>query len=404
MVKKTRRWLVVCAVIGAALSAALALPVSAQDGGDARAITAGTLALTADDLPVFIVTTLDKIADARMDVMNLVTCVTPDCQQRDVRVLGNTGGPTSDPVIALTPEGYPQISFFYFEDNVLGMLICTDLRCADPFYAAIDKSEEPTPFQIGRNPALAFTAAGDPVLSYYAYQALRLAVCADPLCEAAATREIDDPLPGGFPVIDQTTALVLDAQDAPYIAYYHGGDDNLKLAVCDTLDCANPSIVTVDETPGAGKYAALALTPAGHPVIAYETERELRLALCMDALCEQDIKIVTLDTDAILTQRVPLLIGPDGDPVVVYATGGPPHIEMAICNDTACSDPEVVVVDEGPYAGNYYLAAALDSAGNPVIFHLNPQFDDGYQLIRCTDPLCENPSVTVLGKEIKNAP
>jgi hypothetical protein len=399
--KKTICWLALCGVIGVLI----ALPVSAQDGGDARAITSGRLVLTADDLPVFIVTKpLDTAANANVDVMNLVVCVTPDCQQRDVRVLGNTGGPTSDPVIALTPEGYPQISFFYSEDNVLSMLICTDLRCGDPVYAVIDRSEDPIPFQIGRAPSLAFTTAGHPALSYYGELALRLAVCADPFCESVMTREIDQPLPDGFPMINQTTALVLNAQDTPYIAYYHGGDDNLKLAVCDTLDCANPSIVTVDETSSAGKYASLALTPAGNPVIAYETERELRLALCMDALCEQDIKIVTLDTDAILTQRVPLLIGPDGDPVVVYATGGPPHIEMAICHDAACSDPAVVVVDAGPYAGNYYLAAALDSAGNPVIFHLNPQFDDGYQLIRCTDPLCESPSVTVFGKEIKNAP
>ncbi|MBN1680874.1 MAG: hypothetical protein JW966_11335 [Anaerolineae bacterium] len=399
--KKTICWLALCGVIGV-------LPVSAQDGGDVRAITSGKLALTADDLPVFIVTTLDTVVNARRDVMNLVTCATPDCQQRDVHVLGNTGGLTSDPVIALTPEGYPQISFFYSGDNVLGMLICTDLRCGDPFYAVIDRSEDPIPFQIGRAPSLAFTTAGNPVLSYYGELALRLAVCADPLCETVTTREIDYPLPDGFPVINQTTALVLDEQDTPYIAYYHGGDDNLKLAVCDTLDCANPSIVTVDETPGAGKYAALALTPAGNPVIAYqasiEFRSELRLALCTDALCEQDIKIVTLDTNVILTQRIPLLIGPDGDPVVVYATGEPPHIEMAICNDAACSVPEAVVVDEGPYAGNYYLSAALDSAGNPVIFHLNPQYDDGYQLIRCTDPACESPSVTVLGEKIKNAP
>ena len=90
--------------------------------------------------------------------------------------------------------------------------------------------------------------------------------------------------------------------------------------------------------------------------------------------------------------------------MVVYATGEPPHIEMAVCNDAACSEPEVVIVDAGPYAGNYYLAATLNSAGNPVIFHLNPQYDDGYQLIRCIDPLCKNPSVTVLGKKIKSAP
>ncbi|MBN1200405.1 MAG: hypothetical protein JXJ20_00990 [Anaerolineae bacterium] len=399
--KKTICWLALCGVIGVLI----ALPVSAQDGGDARAITAGKLALTADDLPVFIVTTpLDEVANARVDVMNLVICATPDCQQREVRVLGNTGGPTSDPVIALTPEGYPQIGYFHFKDNVLSMLICTDLRCGDPIFAVIDKPEDPTPFQIGRNPALAFTTAGNPVLSYYGYLALRLAVCADPLCETVTTREIDYPLPDGFPVSAQTTALVLDGQDAPRVAYYHGGDDNLKLAVCDALDCANPSIVTVDETPGAGKFAALALTPAGNPIIAYRVGIELRLALCMDALCEQDIKIVTLDTNAITTQRVPLLIGPDGDPVVVYARGEPPHIEMAICNDAACSDPAVVVVDAGPYAGNYYLAAALDSAGNPVIFHYNPAYDDGYQLIRCADPVCESASVTVFGEEIKNAP
>ena len=397
--KKTICWLVLCGVVGVLI----ALPVSAQDGGDARAITAGKLVLTADDLPVFIVTTLDTVASARRDVMNLVTCISPDCQQREVLVMGNTGGPVSDPVIALTPEGYPQIGFFYSGENALSMQICTALRCFDPIYAVIDSSEEPTPLQIGRAPSLAFTTAGHPVLSYYGEFALRLAVCADPFCETVTTREIDYPLPDGFPVIDQTTALVLNGQDTPYIAYYHDGDDNLKLAVCDTLDCANPSIVTVDETPSAGKYAALALTPAGNPVIAYGTERELRLALCMDALCEQGVKIVTLDTNAILTQRLPLLIGPDGEPVVVYATGGPPHIEMAICNDATCSDPVVVVVDEGPYAG-YYLSAALDSAGNPVIFHLNPQYDDGYQLIRCDDPLCESSSVTVLGEEIKNAP
>ena len=64
--------------------------------------------------------------------------------------------------------------------------------------------------------------------------------------------------------------------------------------------------MTVDEAPGAGKYAALALTPAGNPVIAYQFLNELRLALCMDARCEQGIKIVTLDTNAVLTQRIPL--------------------------------------------------------------------------------------------------
>ena len=234
MAKKAICWLALCGVVGVLI----ALPVSAQVGGDARAITSGKLVLTADDLPAFIVTEpLDTVANATVDVMNLVTCITPDCQQRDVRVLGNTGGPTSDPVIVLTPEGNPQISFFYSEENELGMLICTDPHCGDPVYAVIDSAEDATPFQIGRAPSLAFTTTGNPVLGYYGELALRLGVCADPFCELVMIREIDYPLPDGFPVINQTTALVLNGQDTPYIAYYHGGDDNLKLAVCDTPVC-----------------------------------------------------------------------------------------------------------------------------------------------------------------------
>ncbi len=158
-------------------------------------------------------------------------------------------------------------------------------------------------------------------------------------------------------------------------------------------------IVVIDDTPTA-TWASLALTPEGLPVIAYGDGFDLKLATCADPVCSAPtITVLSTNFSPVGDGGVPLLIGPNGAPIVIYAEGDPSSLMITICEDTACLDFTAITAVPGPGAGGYPLSATLNNQGHVVAFYYNPMFD-GYHLMVCNDALCSAPMLTVFGEQI----
>ena len=158
-------------------------------------------------------------------------------------------------------------------------------------------SSNPDPSSGGQYSSMRLDANGFPVISHYdpANGDLRLTRCYDPSCVVAHTNVVDD---GGatLDLVGLYTSLRLDADDIPVISYYNATTQVLMLAHCADLDCSDPAnINTVDASGDMGQISSLALDSAGNPVISYYDagNGNLRLAVCNDVDCSGDDETAT---------------------------------------------------------------------------------------------------------------
>ena len=234
--------------------------------------------------------------------------------------------------------------------------------------------------------SLALTTAGFPVISYYHFTGLRLAVCADATCSSSTIRTVDSGLKFGS---GSYTSLALTTAGFPVISYYDA-DDDLKLAVCADATCSSSTIRTVDSGLkfGSGSYTSLALTTAGFPVISYyDADDDLKLAVCADATCSSST-IRTVDSAGNVGSYTSLALTTAGNPVISYQDATNDDLKLAVCADATCSSSTIRTVDSAGNVGSY-TSLALTTAGNPVIsYHdsSNPIFK--LKLAVCADATC----------------
>jgi hypothetical protein len=69
--------------------------------------------------------------------------------------------------------------------------------------------------------------------------------------------------------VGRYTSLALDSSGNPVISYWDEENDDLKLAVCESSTCTNPTLTTVDKVDNVGRYTSLILNSKGYPVISY---------------------------------------------------------------------------------------------------------------------------------------
>ncbi len=260
---------------------------------------------------------------------------------------------------------------------------------------------------VGQYTSLALDANGFPVISYYDFidnpapQAdngrLKLVHCNDVSCTGNNENvQIVD----GTGNVGSFSSLVLDANGFPVISYRNAGNNDLKLAHCNDVNCAgnNETIVTVDGLNGidVGQYTSLVLDASGFPVISYYdlTNLDLKLVHCNDANCAgNNDNPQTVDNGGTgdVGRFTSLRLDAAGNPVISYYDFTAGDLKLAHCSDANCSGTKSIQVVDNSNVGTpkvgEHTSLALDAAGNPVISYRDVT-GTNLKLAHCNDANC----------------
>ncbi len=200
------------------------------------------------------------------------------------------------------------------------------------------------------------------------------------------------PVSGGLDV-GWYPSLALTTTNLPVISYYDKTKEDLRLAICDSLACTNPTIRILQSTFIVGEYTSLALTSTNNPVISFFNAftNDLWLAICSNPTCTTHVLRQVDNSTGANGWNTSLALTKTNIPVISYVNDTTDTLKLAICNNPACTAPVIRTV-----AGTVGLVAgatslALTSTNIPIIsFNLfgNDPIQSTITLGVCNNPTC----------------
>jgi hypothetical protein len=243
--------------------------------------------------------------------------------------------------------------------------------------------------------AVATLADGRAVLAYvvntpeFPTDVLRLAVCADAACSSSTQYNLAND--------DQLFAHVeLNIIDGVPVVHYatDTGGGSVFVAECSDITCS--TVTTNEVLPGAANstHEFAVIVRDGTPLIAHygvdEGASRVELALCKDVQCSNpDVK--QLDSRPLGGSTlgfVSIALDTQGRPLVAYSSrsDSTQDIRLAACDDTECESVQNVLIAERN-DGSISQETQLGLAGDNPVIAFADLFNDLY-LVRCKDRLC----------------
>lgn len=194
--------------------------------------------------------------------------------------------------------------------------------------------------------------------------------------------------------VGQFTSIAIGSDNLPIISYYDETLGALKVAHCNDAACTggDETLTVIDSGGGndVGLFTSIAIGNDDLPVISYwdATAGTLKVAHCNDVACTQGDETVTTVDDGsgdIVGAFSSIAIGGDNLPIISYQNLDTIRLEVAHCNDVACSgnDESVSTITQG----GGYSSIARGSGGLPVISHYN-RFAESLEVVYCNDAAC----------------
>jgi hypothetical protein len=165
------------------------------------------------------------------------------------------------------------------------------------------------------------------------------------------------PVSGGLDV-GWYPSLALTTTNLPVISYYDKTKEDLRLAICDSLACTNPTIRILQSTFIVGEYTSLALTSTNNPVISFFNAftNDLWLAICSNPTCTTHVLRQVDNSTGANGWNTSLALTKTNIPVISYVNDTTDTLKLAICNNPACTAPVIRTV-----AGTVGLVAGATS-------------------------------------------
>ena len=197
-------------------------------------------------------------------------------------------------------------------------------------------------------------------------------------------------------VFGTASSLKLTSAGTPVIAYNDDTNADIKLAMCDTLLCTSPTITTIATTNVLAYSLSMSMTSNDTPVIAYSeygsggSVSNLKLAVCNDTACSNP-SISTIDSPPDGVGYISIALTSADVPLVSYHDYQNGYLKLAVCNNKACTSPSVMITAT---RGNY-SSIALTSANIPIVSY-HDSTNNALKLLVCADTTCTTKTVSTL--------
>jgi len=205
------------------------------------------------------------------------------------------------------------------------------------------------------------------------------------VCELAqATMDVDAAGSVGF-----YPSIAIGSDGLPVISQYDAGNDDLKVAHCNDLQCATRTTTVVAngiETAvngaggggDAGEYSQIAISGDGNPIISFRQDGiMLRTAHCNEPSCTSTPLIFEVDHPggSGTGYENSLTVLPDGHPLIAWGrpSTGSAGLWVSHCNNFACSNADGYRID--PDSGDRATAIAIGGDGLPLVAFRNSSDD-----------------------------
>ena len=305
------------------------------------------------------------------------------------------------PAIAQSAAGLPVISYFDLTNSSVKVIKCGNAACSGGnIVNTLDNSGA-----LGRFTSIAVPADEFPIISYSssnnpsetAASTLKVAKCLDVSCTGAATITVVDNL---AVAVGRHSSMAISLDGFPVISYYDVSNGNLKVAKCALATCATFTLATLDGSSGAdvGQDTSIAVAADGLPVISYfdVTNFDLKVVKCSGASCSSFATPVTVDGTGggnNVGQNTSIAIAADGFPVIAYFDNLNADLKVAKCVNAGCTGATVVnTVDNGAVLG-VQASIKVPADGRPVISYARGAVNGGLIVIKCGNATCASGNV-----------
>ena len=251
---------------------------------------------------------------------------------------------------------------------------------------------------VGFYTSIVLNNIGLPVISYWDVSAfdLKMATCNNLACDNPALTTIDDTSAN----VGTFSSIQMKVTGSPVISYHDESNKDLKIAICNDALCSDPIRKVLDETGNnMGRYSSLALSAAGLPVISYHDfdNKDLKMAICTDALCD-NVTLRTVD-DSVdeVGEHSSIQLNSNGLPVISYYDATNEDLKIAVCNNAICTQPTLTRVDTNGNVGTF-TSLSLTVDDYPVISYRDETNGD-VKIAVCNDIACTNPTLTSVDSE-----
>lgn len=228
-------------------------------------------------------------------------------------------------------DGFPIIAYRDIIDGHLKVTHCNDIACTggDEAISSVD-----TASLVVRETSVVISVDGLPIIAYHdrTKEALMVAHCNDVACTGGD--ETITTVDKASAEVGRDPSMIIGVDGLPVISYYDHSNKDLKVAHCNDVACTggDEAITAVDTAGEVGSDPSIALGTDGFPTIAYydSSNEDLKLARCNDVACaEGDETITTVDATGYVGFNPSLAIGVDGLPVISYGDGSAKDLKVA---------------------------------------------------------------------------
>lgn len=297
--------------------------------------------------------------------------------------------------IAIGTDGLPIISYSENTAHGLKVLHCKDAACTTfDTPTILDRITNPYNRGGAQYTSIAIGTDGLPVISYYFedynFRALKVAHCNDTACTSAALQTVD--MPGD---LVSFTSIAIGVDGFPVISYFNLNQNDQYINTLKVVHCLDAACATFDPPTNlnanfeGGTFSSIAIGADGLPVISYYgfQVNALQVAHCNDAACTS-AALSVVDAGEV-GMHTSIAIGTDGLPVISYYDSANHDLKFAHCSNAACTNATTYTLDSAGSTGEY-TSLAIGFDGFPVIsysYNLDSN-NRGLKVIHCSNAYC----------------
>lgn len=343
-------------------------------------IYGNSIAIGADGKPV--ISFIDEGA------LIVAKCENEICTSSTIHTVDDPENDLSGPSIAIGSDGLPVIAYVDRTAENLKVAKCNDQACAggNENISTVDDPDNSS----GWYASIAIGQDGLPIIGYLdrTARALKVAKCDSSSC--AGTNQISTLNAYGI-----KSSIAIDADGFPIINFLAAGsspsEGTVRIAKCNDVACAggDETISIVDDSSMIGFGASTALTIGANnlpAIVSYDVlDDEIRVVACNDIACSGADETITKIDRGGGAQRLSIVTGADGFPVISYRDGFFGALKVAKCNNFECSNLIISRVDSLGDVGTSSIAIGDDSL--PIVSY-GETGSNSLKIVHCGRPSC----------------